>query len=355
MKSIYQRVAWIAGAVVVVAVLATPKIRSSAADTPTGGGPGAAPPPVVVSAHVAVPEPVLEVIETTGTLRANEEVQLVGEANGRITQVLFDEGSVVRKGQLLVKINDQELQAQRNSTLQRLQLAETGESRRARLLAIGGVSQEEFDQIRNEVGVLRAEVQRIDAQIARTEIRAPFGGTIGLRSVSPGSFLSSQSPVATLRQVDPIKLDFDVPERYAGRVTVGDVVTYRVQGSPDEHRATVYALEPGISAETRTLRVRARGANPGGALRPGGFAQVGLTLQQIPDALMVPTTAIVSAQDRTLVYVVRDGKAEPRPVETGVRTAGRVQIVSGIAAGDSVITAGLQSLRPGAPVLAEAP
>jgi membrane fusion protein, multidrug efflux system len=229
-----------------------------------------------------------------------------------------------------------------------------GESRRARLLAIGGVSQEEFDQIRNEVGVLRADVQRIDAQIARTEIRAPFSGTIGLRAVSPGSFLSPQSPVATLRQTDPVKLDFDVPERYAGRVAVGDVVVFRVQGSTAEYRATAYALEPGISAETRTLRVRARGANPGGALRPGSFAQVSLTLQRISDALMVPTTAIVSAQDRTLVYVIRDGKAEPRPVETGVRTADRVQLVSGVAPGDSVITAGVQSLRPGAPVRAEA-
>jgi membrane fusion protein, multidrug efflux system len=355
MKQAYKRAAWLTGGVVVVAALATPKLISSAADAAGAGGSGGAPPAAIVAVHVVTPESVLDVVATTGTLRANEEVQLVGEANGRITRVLFDEGSVVRRNQLLVKINDDDLQAQRNSTLQRLQLAEMGESRRARLLEIGGVSQEEYDQIRNEVGVLRAEVQRIDAQIARTEIRAPFDGTIGLRAVSPGSFLSSQSPVATLRQIDPIKLDFDVPERHAGRVRLGDVVTFQVEGAAGEHRATVYALEPGISAETRTLRVRAQGANREGLLRPGGFAQVTLTLEQIAEALMVPTTAIVSAQDRTLVFVIREDKAEPRPVQTGVRTAGQVQIVSGIEAGDSVITTGLQMVRPGAPVQVTTP
>jgi membrane fusion protein, multidrug efflux system len=350
MRKKYERAAWLTAGVVVVAALAAPKLISSAADAPAAGGSGGAPPPAIVAAHVVTPETVLDVVATTGTLRANEEVQLVGEASGRITQVLFDEGSVVRRNQLLVKINDEDLQAQRNSYLQRLQLAEMGESRRARLLEIGGVSQEEYDQIRNEVGVLRAEVQRIDAQITRTEIRAPFDGTIGLRAVSLGSFLSSQSQVATLRQIDPIKLDFDVPERHAGRVRVGDVVGFQVEGSPGEHRATVYALEPGISADTRTLRVRARGPNREGLLRPGGFAQVSVTLEEIADALMVPTTAIVSAQDRTMVFVIREGKAESRPVQTGVRTAGRVQIVSGIEAGDSVITTGLQMVRPGAAV-----
>ncbi|CAN5716763.1 efflux RND transporter periplasmic adaptor subunit [soil metagenome] len=355
MKQRYKRGAWVVGSVAVLGALAAPKLISSAGDSPAPAGPSGAPAAVVVATYVASPQPIADVVRTTGTLRANEEVELVAEATGRITQVLFSEGSRVRSGQLLVKINDADLRAQRQSILQRLQLAETGESRRAQLLQIGGVSQEEFDQIRNEVGVLRAEVARIDAQIARTEIRAPFSGTIGLRAVSPGSFLSSQTPVATLSQTDPVKLDFDVPERYAGRVRVGDAVTFRAEGAPGEFRATVYALEPGIASETRTLRVRARGPNPGGVLHPGAFAQVELVLQEIPDALLVPTTALMPSADRTLVYLVRDGKAEPRPVETGIRTADQVQILSGIAPGDSVITSGLQLLRPGAPVRTEAP
>jgi membrane fusion protein, multidrug efflux system len=354
MKPAYRRTAWVAGGIAVLVALAAPKLISSASDAAAGPAANGAPEAVVVAAYVVSPQPVADVVETTGTLRANEEVELVAEATGRITRVLFDEGSEVRAGQLLVKINDADLQAQRQSAVQRLQLAQTGEARREQLLRIGGVSQEEYDQIRNEVGVLRAEIERIDAQIARTEIRAPFSGTIGLRAVSLGSYLSSQSPVATLRQVNPIKLDFDVPERYAGRVRVADAVSFRVPGSPGEYHASVYAVEPGIAAETRTLHARARGPNPGGQLRPGGFAQVSLILEEIPNALLVPTTAIATSIDRTIVFLIRDGKAEPRPVEIGIRTADRVQILSGLAPGDSVITTGLQLIRPGGPVRAEA-
>lgn len=349
MKQAYKRGAWIVGCGLVLGALVAPKLISSE-DLSPGEGSGGGPAPVTVAAHVVGPEPIADVVETTGTLRANEEVQLVGEASGRITRVLFQEGSEVRSGQLLVKINDADLEAQRQSTLQRLELARTGEERREQLLKIGGVSQEEYDHIRNEVGVLRAELQRIDAQIARTEVRAPFSGTIGLRAVSLGGYLSSQSPIATLRQTDPIKLDFDVPERHAGRVRIGDVVSFRVEGSAERHQATVYALEPGIASETRTLRARARGPNPDGALRPGGFAQVTLTLREIPDALMVPTTALMPSAERTLVYLIRDGVAVHRPVQTGIRTADRVQILSGVEAGDSVVTSGLQLLQPGAAV-----
>jgi membrane fusion protein, multidrug efflux system len=171
--------------------------------------------------------------------------------------------------------------------------------------------------------------------------------------VSVGSYLSSQNPVATLSQTDPIKLDFDVPERFAGRVGVGDQVTFRMEGLSGDYRATVYALEPGIAAATRTLRVRARGPNPGRALRPGGFAQVALNLSEVSDALMIPSTAVMPSATQSSVYVVREGRVQPRPVELGVRTADRVQVVSGIAPGDSVVVRGIQMLRPGAAVRAE--
>jgi membrane fusion protein, multidrug efflux system len=350
-----KRNAWLLGGAALLALLAVPKLISTgSSEPPVGSGPRA-PEAVPVVIHVAEPEALQEAVRTTGTLRANEEVQLVSEASGRVTRVLFQEGSLVRAGQLLVKINDADLVAQRQSVAQRLQLAETGEARRSRLLQVGGVSQEEVDQIRNEVGVLRAELQRIDAQIDRTELRAPFSGAIGLRSVSPGGFLSPQSPVAVLRQTDPIKLDFDVPERYAGRVRVGDGVAFRVEGSDQPHSAVVYALEPGIASETRTLRARARGSNPDGALRPGGFAQVELVLAEVEGAILVPTTALLPSAERTLVYRVVEGKAQPTPVRTGIRTADRVQILSGVEPGDSVVSSGLQMIRPGAAVRPRTP
>jgi membrane fusion protein, multidrug efflux system len=353
-KPVSKRGAWLVGGCAALALLVVPRLISTGNSEPPPGG-GGPPQAISVEVHVAEAESVLDVVRTTGTLRANEEVELVSEASGRIVRVLFEEGSVVAEGQLLVKINDADLRAQRQSIAQRLQLAETGEARRAQLLQIGGVSQEEFDQIRNEVGVLRAEMQRIDAQIDRTELRAPFRGTIGLRAVSPGGYLSPQSPVATLRQTDPIKLDFDVPERYAGRIGVGDRVTFRVEGSEGTRAAVVYALEPGIASETRTLRARALGRNADGTLRPGGFAQVELILSEVPDAVMVPTTALLPSAERTLVYVVREGVAKPVPVTTGLRTADRIQIVSGVAPGDSVVSGGLQMIRPGAAVRPSGP
>lgn len=358
MKQVHKRGLWILGVLVVLVALALPKLPSSAQDSPEAGVPGAggggaASSAVAVEVFIATEERVAETVRTTGTLQANEEVELVAESSGRTTQVLFDEGSQVREGQLLVKINDAELQAQRQSALGRLQLAETGEARREELLRAGGVSQEEYDQIRNQVSVLRAELELIAAQIARTEIRAPFSGVIGLRSVSPGSYLSPQSPVATLRQTDPIKIEFDVPERFANRVMIGDPVTFITDASAAEYEAIVYAIEPSINLTTRSLRIRARSANPGRALRPGEFAQVRLTLEEVEGAVMVPSTALLSEGGRSAVFLSRDGRAEQRPVEIGVRTADRVQVISGIAAGDTVIVRGLQLLRSGIQVRPE--
>ena len=356
MKPIYKRAAWGVGILGVVLLLAIPKLRSSDAEAPPGGGrgPGGGG-PASVTVEVVSPRPLTDGVSTTGTLLPNEEVELVGETTGRITQVAFQEGSQVRAGQLLVKVNDAELRARRQSIQQRLQLAETNAKRYGALLAGGGISREEYDGIRNQVGVLRAELDQVNAQIAQTEIRAPFNGAVGLRSVSVGGYLSPQSPVATLQQTDPIKLDFDVPERLGNRVRIGDQVSFRVEGSEREYRATVYALEPGIDPTTRTLRARARGPNPNGQLLPGSFAQVELILQEIPNALLVPTTALVPSAERTVVYVARGGRAEARPVETGVRTADRIQIVSGLAAGDSVIATGTQGVRPNGPIRVQAP
>jgi membrane fusion protein, multidrug efflux system len=331
-----------------IAALAIPKLPSSSRKTPggsgSGGGSGGA---IAVEIEAALEERVAEEVRTTGSLRANEEVQLVAESSGRIVELRFEEGTRVEAGQTLVRINDAELQAQRQSVTGRLELAEQGEARRGELLRAGGVSQEEYDEIANQVNVLRAELELISAQIDRTVIRAPFAGTIGLRAVSPGGYLSPQAPVATLRQIDPIKLDFDVPERFANRVQLGGQVTFTTDASPREYTAEIYAVEPGIDLTTRSLRIRALAPNPGEALRPGEFAQVRLTLSELEGAVMIPSTALLSEGGRNAVFLYRDGHAEQRPVEVGVRTSERVQITAGIEAGDTVITRGTQLVRDG--------
>ena len=351
MKMPRGRVAAILAALAALAVAAFVILRPAESESaPPRGGGGGPDEPAPVETYVARAEPIQDRISATGTLLANEEVELVGETSGRITRVLFREGSPVRAGQLLVKVNDAELQADLESVRRRLALAELTLGRQNRLLEMGGVSREEFDLTQNEVDVLRAELQRIQAQIAKTEVRAPFGGTIGLREVSEGSYLSPQQRIATLQDLDPIKVEFDIPERSQGQVRVGSPVTFRVEGSDGEYEATVYALAQEIDPNTRTLRVRAQGSNPERTLRPGSFARVELIQREIPDALLVPTSALIPSAKQTTVFLVRDGLALSQPVQTGIRTEERVQITSGVAAGDTVVTAGLQQLRPGQPV-----
>jgi len=319
-----------------------------------GAAPRAAVIPTVAGV-IAQADRIAETVRATGSLQANEEVQLVAEASGRVVSVLFSEGSRVRRGELLVKINDAELQARRQGIAARLRLAEAGEGRRQQLLMVGGVSQEEYDQITNEVNVLRAELELVDALILQTEIRAPFLGAIGLRRVSPGGYVSPQTPVATLRQLDPLKLDFDVPERHANRVVVGAIVRFQTDGSPLWHEARVYAAEPSINPGTRSLLVRALSANPDGLLHPGAFARIELTLAEISDAVLVPSTSLMSIGGRNTVYVVKGDVAEARNVELGLRTADRVHITSGVAVGDTVISRGTQVVRPGGRVRLELP
>lgn len=161
--------------------------------------------------------------------------------------------------------------------------------------------------------------------------------------------------MATLRQTNPIKLDFDVPERFAGRIDVGMPVRFRSNGSASSHQAHVYALEPGIDQNTRSLRVRALSPNPADELRPGEFVQVELTLADVPDAVLIPSTALLAVGGRNAVFVARKGTVEQRAVELGMRTVDRVQILSGLVPGDTVVTRGTQLLRDGSAVQLELP
>lgn len=330
----------------VLGLLAWPKLRSddsAAPSGPRGGG------PTDVTAYVAAPVSMRDRIRATGSLQADESVDLAAETSGRVTGIYFQEGSAVRRGQLLLRINSDELRAQRERARTRIALAETRENRQRQLLDIGGVSQDEYDGVLGELNVLRAEVSLIDAQLAKTEVRAPFSGVIGLRYVSEGAFVSPQTRIASLQRLSPMKLEFSVPERYAGQVSVGDAVRFRIAGSDAMYDAAVYAVEPRVDLDTRTLQIRARVENPGTIL-PGAFADIELIVAEIPNALPVPTIALISEMGGKRVWIIENGKATPRSVETGIRTEDAVQIVSGIAPGDSVITSGLQAIRSGQPV-----
>jgi len=292
-------------------------------------------------------ESIQDRIFSSGTIQADEVVELSSEASGLITNISFREGAEVEEGDLLLKINDSELQAQRERATFRLNLAEQREERQQRLLERGGISQDDYDATLNEVNVLRSEINLIDAQVDRTELRAPFSGVIGLRYVSTGSYITPGARIASLQKVNPVKIDFSVPERYISRVQVGDKVNFNVQGVDSLFIGEVYAIEPRIDTQTRTLQIRAVSENPDMLLFPGAFANITLILEQIDDAIMVPSISLIPELNSQKLLLARSGKVEEVQVQTGIRTSNKVQILDGVARGDTVLTTGLLQARPG--------
>jgi membrane fusion protein (multidrug efflux system) len=199
--------------------------------------------------------------------------------------------------------------------------------------------------------VVRADVELIKTQIDKTEIKAPFDGVIGLKNVSEGSFVNTSTVIATLQNINPVKIEFSIPEKYSGMVKSGDSIQFEVVGTNEKHTARVYAIEPKIDPLTRTLRMRALYSNPKRNILPGSFANVELVLRKIENALMVPTNSIVPELKGQKVFLYKNGSASPQSVETGTRTDTTVQITSGLNENDTLITSGILQVRPGMPVI----
>lgn len=320
--------------------------------TPGAAVPEAAAAPLAVDLYRVEPRPLEEEVWTTGELRADERVELAAEVAGRVAKIYFDEGARVRAGDLLVKIDDAELRAQLRRTEVELELARTRERRARTLLDEETISQELYDEASSGLGVLDADIELTRARIDRTEIRAPFGGVVGLRRISEGAYVAPATRVATLQNLDPIKIDLSVPEKYAGRVSSGQDIEFTVAGSDTVHHGTIYAVEPAVDVETRTLELRARCPNPKLSLLPGAFAKVRLVLGTKAAALLVPSIALVPELGRSTVFVEENGVAQQREVEIGLRTDDMVEIIRGLDAGDRVLISGLQQIQPGAPVVA---
>lgn len=318
--------------------------------SPPPAGPSSKGAPVPAAYTVLAPVIFEEQLQSTGTLMANEEVVLKAETAGRITALLFREGATVNKGDLMVRINDADLQAQLKKVRSALRLAESRLERNRKLLEMQGISQEEFDVLVNEAEALRAEEEVVLAQLSRTEIRAPFPGVAGLRQVSEGALVNSQQEITTLQQLQPLKLEFSVPENHQGGIHSGDKLTFTVTGSPEIHEATVYAINPFISKSTRSLQVRALSPNNKGGLLPGSFARVSLKLRK-QEALMVPTESIVPVLKGQQVFVMRSGKADTVSVTTGVRNDTAIQVLSGLQAGDTVLCSGLMQMKAGSDII----
>lgn len=327
-------------------IILLPKLLSSSKKENTNNAGNKPDMTVSVKAYIVVPQVMNNNVLTTGTILANEEVELKSEVAGKIIKILFKEGSYVNKGDLLVKINDADLQAQLRRAESKVKLAEEKEFRQRQLRDGNLISQEEYDNTVSELNVNKADYDLIRAQIDKTEIRAPFSGTIGLRSVSEGSYLTTSTVIATLQNLNIIKVDFSIPEKYSTSVKTGDELDFKISGSTTVFKARIYAIEPKIDPGTRTLKIRAVCNTNYTELIPGAFANVELNLKKINDAILVPSVAIVPELKGQKVYLYKNGVVAQQNVEIGVREETTIQIVSGLNAGDTVITSGILQIRP---------
>ncbi|MBC8128649.1 MAG: efflux RND transporter periplasmic adaptor subunit [Gloeobacteraceae cyanobacterium ES-bin-144] len=310
--------------------------------------------PLNAEVYLVKSAPFAQTLSTVGTLRANESVTLVSELSRRLVKIQVQEGSDVKTGDLLFKLDDSDLQAELTEIEARLKLAATNKERVDNLLPRKAISQQEFDISTSELRILEAKREIQAVQISKTEIRAPFAGRVGVRQVSEGAYVSPTTPLITLQDVSRIKVDFPLPERYAGEVKTGQKFSFTVAGNGHAFEGAVTVIEPAIEAVTRSLLVRGLCSAPQGLL-PGGFAEVTLTLDKIDNGFMVPSQAIVPSPRGQGLYLIENGKARMQSVDIGIRTDEQVQILNGIKEGDVVVTTNLLRIRPGVEVTAANP
>ncbi len=303
-----------------------------------------------VRAMLIEPTSVIEFISVNGSTQPDEEVTVSSEVPGKVIKILFKEGSRVSKGASLIQLDDTELQAQRQRLVVQQNLNQKISERLQALYEKEGVSLQEYEVAKAEVEKVKAEIALVDAQLDKRVIRAPFSGVLGLRMVSEGSYLSPGTAIVNLVSINPIEIEFSVPEKYSRMVGSGTEVTFKLDGRDETYKARVVATEPVIDADTRTFRLKASAPNPNGTILPGAFANVTVNLKEFASSIMIPTEAVIPELGGKKVFVARNGTAQPVEVETGIRQEANIQVLSGLSEGDTLITSGILQLRTGSPV-----
>ncbi len=289
-----------------------------------------------------------QTITISGTLKPFEETVLMPEVPGRVVDINLTEGGFTKKGTLLVKLFDGDLQAQLKKSQAQLQLEQQTENRQSELMKVNGISQLDLDQTILQINSIKADIEVLKVQINKTEVRAPFDGTIGLRNISIGAQVTTATALATIRDIRHLKLDFSVPGKYSSTIKPGFKVQFSVRGDDNKYDATVMATEQGIESDTRNLNLRAIVQSDVSSLTPGEFADVQLRLSENKSALMVPTEAVIPQARTKQLIVAKNGRASFVTIMTGIRNASSIQILSGINPGDTVVTTGILFLKPNA-------
>jgi len=310
----------------------------------TGQGKNA---PVPVQVFVVNTSEYSSGIQAVGTMLSNEEVDIISEISGKIVGIYFEEGKQVSKGQLLVKVEDADLQAQLKRAEHQLKLISERLERQKILFGKDAVSREEFDQVQTDYNILLADIELLKTKIAKTEISTPFSGTIGFRNVSIGSYLQPNTVISHLSDHSKLKVEFSIPEKYVSTSLVGKKILFKAETSDKEYEAVVYAVDSKVDIATRTVVVRGIYNNAKGEFKSGMFVRLTLVLENSEDVILIPTEAIVPEMGGKKVWVVSDGAAKSKPVATGFRSNNSIEILSGLEASDTVIVTGLMQVRDG--------
>lgn len=314
---------------------------------PSGNKQGQANRALNVNAMVLKNETLNDVFRTKGVLIPDEEVDLSFETSGKITQIYFKEGTSIRKGTLLAKVNDNTLQAELKKLEAQLPLAEDRVFRQKSLLAKDAVSQEAYESVNTELEKLKADIELVKARISQTELRAPFDGVIGLRQVSEGTYASPSTVISKLTKITPLKLDFSVNERQADEIKPGTNIKFTLDNDLNTYQASVFAVESSLDGAMLTLRARALYPNPKGTLKPGRSANIEIKLREITNTIVIPSLSTVAEMGRDIAYLYKNGKAQQISITKGMRTASSIQVVEGLKVGDTLLTSGVMQLRDG--------
>ena len=314
---------------------------------PARGGGGQA---LTVNATILTPQTMTETFRITGVLLPDEEVDLTFEMSGRITNIYFREGTRVRRGDLLARVNDAPLQAELRRLNAQLPLAQDRVFRQQALLERDAISQETYQTISTQLATLQADIELVTARLRQTELRAPFDGYIGLRQVSEGAFASPQLVLARLTKISPLKIEFSLSENFVNYIRPGTPLTFTVESDLERRNAIVYAVESRLDRQTFSVFARAEYANAQGRIRPGQSATISIQLDQVEETIAIPTIASIREMGRRIVYVYDNGRAREVEILTGMSTAGSLQVIDGLSIGDTLLTTGAMQLRPNMPV-----
>jgi membrane fusion protein (multidrug efflux system) len=307
---------------------------------------GYKPPTPKVDAYIVHTQTVSEKLEVPGTIISEDATEIHPEMSGRIISLNVREGVHVSKGAVLAKLYDADLQAQKRKLQVQLQIAQQTAGRHEKLLEIGGISKEDYAASALQVSNLNADLDIINTTIAKTVIRAPFSGKLGLKDISPGAYVTPQSIIAIIQKTADLKIDFNVPEKYTNQIKKGQYVNFTIDGSDRNYAAVISATQSGIDQNTRTLMIRAQVKGEIAGLTPGNFAKVKLNFEPDPNALLVPSQAIIPQARGKQVVLARNGTANFVDVTTGIRDSSMVEITSGLSKGDTVVITGLLSVKP---------